>query len=217
MVMSKLVVHTVFVAVLSIVVFSNAAAQERSKYNYAAQKQYIPAELGQVYLGMPFKEFASKIDLKMAEADARYGPLQLEIPLTKGNVTMLMVRIHGLDPEESSSILRPDKVMKKGDEGLPDQETEIQRLDTAKIPAKGVVYSMYVTFKPGFDLKGFVNKTYGKGEVRADDDEYHFYDEQWLKTTSDGLGWMIRAFYKGDDRTLQLLGRVPGTEWDPEA
>lgn len=204
-------------ASLVILLANFSIAQTAQKYNYTAQKGLIPAELGQIYLGMPLKDFASKVDLKLAEADARYGPLELEIPFTKGNITMLVVRIHGLDAEESSAILRPDKVKRKGGEGLPDHEVEIQRLNTANLPTTGIVYSMYVTFKPGFDLKSYVNKMYGKGEVRAKDDEYHLYDEQWFKRTTDGLGWMIRAFYNGDGRTLQLLGRIPGSEWDPEA
>ena len=73
---------------------------------------------------------------------------------------------------------------------------------------------MYVDFKPNFDLKNYTVKTYGTGgEVRKADDQYQLFDIQWTKKTSDGLAWLIRSFHEGDRRSLQLLGRIDGTEW----
>ncbi|CAN5741236.1 hypothetical protein BH20ACI4_BH20ACI4_26220 [soil metagenome] len=46
----------VLVFILVILSFAVAAAQKKAKYNYAAQKNFIPAELGKVYLGMPFDQ-----------------------------------------------------------------------------------------------------------------------------------------------------------------
>lgn len=193
------------------------AAHASPQYNYQAQRSMIPPDLGQLYLGMSLRELASKIDLKKAEASARYGPLQVEIPFSKGNVTSLMVRVHGLDDGETSALLRPDKVIKKGDDVLADIEVKIQRLEPSKISAKGIVSSMVITFKPTFDLQSFASKAYGKGEKHPIGERHRFFDEQWITTTSDGLGWMIRAFYNGKAPSLQLLGRIPGSEWDPEA
>ena len=83
-----------------------------------------------------------------------------------------------------------------------------------KIPAKGFIYAMFVDFKKDFNLKNYAVKTFGTGgEIRKSDDESHFFDIQWTKKTSDGLTWLIRSFHENDDRTLQLLGRIKGTEW----
>ena len=54
---------------------STVIAQKTPRYSYTAQKRFIPVELGQVYIGMPFKEFASKVDLRNAEANDRIEPL----------------------------------------------------------------------------------------------------------------------------------------------
>lgn len=209
--MKKLAFASLIITSLSAVCF----AQAKPKFNYAAQKQLIPAELGQVYLGMPLKDFAAKIDISKAEADDRYDWLQLDIPFAKGNVTSLTVRIHGLSEEEKAAILHEVKIKKKSDDGEV-YDADVKQLKPGAVLSKGVVYSMYVGFKKDFDLKKFVTATYGPGEVRKPDDEYHFYDTQWTKKTTDGLTWLIRAFYEGDSRSLQLLGRIDGTEWDPE-
>jgi hypothetical protein len=83
-----------------------------------------------------------------------------------------------------------------------------------KIPAKGFVYAIYIEFKKDFDLKNYAVKTFGTGgDVRKPDDEYHLFDIQWTKKTSDGLTWLVRSFHEGGDRTLQLLGRIDGTDW----
>jgi hypothetical protein len=202
-----------------VVAFFAAASftQTKPKFNYAAQKRLIPAELGQVYLGMPLKDFAAKIDISKAEADDRFDWLQLEIPFAKRKTTSLTVRVHGLSPDEKASILHDVKVKKLGLNG-EDYEAEVKQLKPgAALPAKGIVYSMYIDFKKDFDLKKHVNAIYGPGEVRKKDDDYHHFDTQWTKKTPDGLTWLIRAFYEGESRSLQLLGRIDGTEWDPEA
>lgn len=191
--------------------FCSVSAQAR--YNYAAQKAFIPSELGRVYLGMPFDKFAKEIDLTKAEVgDTRFDWLELTASVAKGNVESITVRIHGLTQDDKAEILKRETVTKKGDSG-ESYETDIDRLLVSKLPAKGVVYAMYIEFKKGFDLKTYANKKYGKGEVRKPNDEYHFFDTQWTKETKDGLQWLIRCFYEGDGRSLQLLGRIPGTEW----
>jgi hypothetical protein len=214
--MMKSIFHVFFTALVSCILTLPAPAQADTKYTYQAQRKFIPSDLGQVYLGMPLKDLASKIDLSKAESDYRFKFLHIEIPFQKGNIIGLGVRVHGLDREQLDEMHVGEIVSKKNDAGM-EYKVEVKRLKVPSIPKDGIVYSMYVTFRRDFDLRAWANKTYGKGEVRAKDDEYHFYDEQWFKRTSDGLGWMIRAFYEDEDRTLQLLGRVPDTEWDPEA
>ena len=130
--------------------FSFAAAQKKTKFNYAAQKNFIPAELGKVYLGMPFDEFAKQIDLKNAAVgDTRFEWLELTIPVEKGNVSKLTVKIHGLTQDDKKAILRRETLKKKDTDGF-EYEEEIDRLITDKIPSKGFVYAMYVDFKQRF-------------------------------------------------------------------
>ena len=196
-----------------------AAAMAQTKapsYSYNAQRAFIPADLGKVYLGMPLRDFAKQIDISKAESSYRFGYLEMVIPFAKGSVEVLRVRVHGLTPEQLDAMHTDEKVMRRAESGNEYEET-IKRPRASAIPAAGVVYSMYIEFDEGFDLKAWAEKAYGKGEVRAANDEYHFYDQQWVKSTRDGLGWLIRAFYVGKGKSLQLLGRVPGTEWDPEA
>lgn len=190
-------------------------AQTKPAYSYSAQKAFIPAALGKVYLGMPLRDFAKQIDISKAESDYRFSYLELNIPFAKGSVTGIRVRVHGLTAEQLEAMHTEETVKKKGERG-DEYEATIKRPRVAAIPAEGVVYSMYIEFQEGFDLKSWAEKAYGKGEVRAANDEYHFYDQQWAKRSGDGLGWLIRAFYLGKGKSLQLLGRVPGTEWDPE-
>lgn len=194
--------------------FSIAVAQPKAKFNYVAQKKLIPVELGQVYLGMPFKSFAAKIPLKDVEADTQFDPLELTIPYNKGNIIGITVRIHGLSEEEKAAIVRPGKVKARDDNGEV-YERDGELLDAAKIPAKGIVYAMYISFKQDFDLKTYVTKTYGKpGAIYKKGDNGHFYDYQWTMKTTDGLTWLIRCYFEGS-KSLQLLGRIEGTEWDP--
>lgn len=207
-----------FAFILSVLAlsFSFAAAQKKPKYSYAAQKKFIPAQLGKIYLGMPFNEFARQIDLSKADVgDTRFDWFLLTIPFEKGNVTGLTVKIHGLSEDDKKTILRRETVKKKDADGYEyDEETD--RLLVDKIPAKGFVYAIYVDFKKDFDLKNYAVKTFGQPkpeDIYKKGDEYHFFDMQWTKKTSDGLLWLVRSFHEGDDRTLQLLGRIDGTEW----
>jgi hypothetical protein len=194
--------------------FSIASAQPAPKFSYPAQKKFIPVELGQVYLGMPFKQFAGKISLKDVEADTRFEPLELRIPYKKGNVTGVAVRIHGLSAEEKAAIVKPGRVKDKNDLG-EEYERDGELLDVTKIPAKGFVYAMYISFKDDFDLKSYVTKIYGKpGDVYKKGDNGYFYDYQWTKKTPDGLTWLIRCYFN-EGKSLQLLGRIKDTEWDP--
>lgn len=203
---------TLIILVLTFLVFFSINAQ--TKFNYEAQKKFIPKELGKVYLGIPFNEFAKQIDLKNVEVgDSRFDWLELKIAFEKGNISNFTVRIHGLTQDDKKQILSREKIKEKSESGF-EYEREIERLLVDKIPAKGFVYAMYITFRSDFDLKNYVLETYGKdGNVRKADDEYHFYDIQWAKKTADGLDWLIRSFHDGETRSLNLFGRIKGTEW----
>lgn len=211
--MRKLAFTSLFIALLTTGLF----AQAKPKFNYAAQKKLIPADLGQVYLGMPLKDLAAKLDISKAEANDRFNWLSLEIPYAKGNVTGVTVRIHGLSEEDKAAMLHKVTVKKRGDNG-DEYEADIKQLKPGAVLSNGFVYSMYIGFRSDFDLKKYLDGLYGKGDERKADDEYHFYDTQWVKKTSDGLVTIVRAFHKdGSSKSLQLLGRIDGTEWDPEA
>lgn len=204
-------------AALAVAVMAfSVMAQKAPNYSYAAQKAFIPVQLGRVFLGMPLKDLAGVIDLKTAEADGRFDYLELKVPFSKGDVTGLSLRVHGLSSADKEAALFKDTVTKKGDTG-EEYATTVWRLRVEALPANGIVYAMYVTFNKDFDQKSYVVKTFGKnGDVRAPDEQYHLYDIQWTKKTSDGLTWLIRSFHEGKNRSLQLLGRMPGTEWDSE-
>jgi hypothetical protein len=191
-----------------------AAGQQLPKYNYAAQRKFIPVELGQIYLGMPLKALATKIDLKAAEADDRFEPLELKVLLNKGSIAEVFFRVHGLSAEEKEAILRTETIRKKTDDGF-EYDSEVKRLKLDALPAKGFVYAMYIGYKKEFDLKTHLTRIFGPGTVRKKDDPYHFYDTEWTKKTPDGLTWLIRAYHEDENKSLQLLGRIPGTEWDP--
>jgi len=141
-----------------IVLVAATHAQTKPKFSYAAQKKLIPADLGQVYLGMPLKDFAARIDVSKAEADDRFEWLELQIPFAKGNITSLAVRIQGLSMEEKASILHEVKVKKMGLNG-EEYEADVKQLKPGATLSKGFVYSMYVGFKKDFDLKKLVNAT----------------------------------------------------------
>ncbi|MEZ5344318.1 MAG: hypothetical protein R2681_02075 [Pyrinomonadaceae bacterium] len=200
-------------AVLAVPLFGQTNGNG-GKFSYAAQKKFIPKELGEVYLGMPFDKFAAKIDVRYAEVgDTRFDWFELSIPLEKGNVKRLLVRIYGLSQDDKKRILRNETVEKTDDFGDKYEDT-VDRVIVEKVDGKGFIYAMYVNFEKEFDLKSHVIKTFGKdGEIRKSDDPYHFFDIQWVKKTPDGLNWLIRSFHDGDSRTLQLLGRIDGTEW----
>ncbi|MFZ1700461.1 MAG: hypothetical protein WBO10_15805 [Pyrinomonadaceae bacterium] len=201
---------------LSILLFLSAAvcaAEAQAKFNYAAQKALIPSELGRVYLGMPFDKFAKEIDLSKAEVgDTRFDWLDLTVPVAKGNIQSVRVRVHGLTQDDKARILKRETVTKTRAEGQT-YEGEIHKLLTSKIPAEGFVYEMNIEFNQGFDLKKYSLKKYGKGETRKPSEEYRFFDTQWTKRTSDGLAWLIRSFHERDSQRLQLIARIEGTEW----
>lgn len=194
-----------------------AQAQQKAKFNYAAQKKFIPAELGRIYLGMPFKKFAGGFDFRQSEADEQFGWLTVRTPFKKGNVEEIAFKIHGLTQEEQSALIRIDKIKVKIEDSNIEYDREIKRLDAAKIPGgKGVVYEINVRYRKGFDLKAQAIKMFGAtGDVYKKGDDYHIYDMQWFKKSADGLVWLIR--YHEETNVLQLSGRIKGTEWDPEA
>ncbi len=199
--------------VLALAVSISASAQKKASYNYAAQRLLIPAELGKAYLGMPLKAFGKEIDLTNAEVDDRFEAVSIQIPFVKGNVTEMVVKVHGVSDADKESMVYEAKAKKKYESG-EEYEATVKRLRVDKIANSGFVYAIYVSFKKDFDQKAWVLKTYGnKGSVRRPDDQYHFSDIEWTKKSTDGLTWLIRSLHEGDNRSLQLLGRIPGTEW----
>lgn len=207
--LSKLLLAAVLAVSFSVTIFA-----QKPKFNYLAQKKFIPVDLGQVYLGMPLKAFSAKVPMTNVEVDRRFDWLELIIPYKKGNVTGLVVRVHGLSAEEKEALVRPGKVKDKNDLG-EEYERETELLDVTKIPAKGFVYAMYISFKDTFNLKTWSTKTFGKpGDIYKKGDNGYFYDYQWTAKTTDGLTWLVRCYFN-EGKSLQLLGRIDGTEWDP--
>ena len=203
--MKKIISTLVFVAALALAAFG----QDESKYSYEAQSAFIPEELGRVYLGMPFKEFAAKFDLSKSEVgDTRFGWLPAKVQHNKGPIRTVHFKVHGLTPEQIEAATKEDKVRE------PDGwEKRVVRLDPEKIPDAGIIYIMEIEFDPSFDLRGYALKKFGEGaDFRKADDEYYFYDVQWVKKTSDGLQWLIRVF-DGKEKSISLIGRIDGTEW----
>lgn len=210
----------IFVLLFVSIVFGGvltAVAQTKAKFSYAAQKKFIPAELGQIYLGMPFKSFARGFDFRASEADDQFGWLEVRTPFKKGNVEEVSFKIHGLSQAEQAAVVRLDKIKVKIEDSNTEYEREIKRLDAARIPGgKGVVYEINIRYRKGFDLKSLATKMFGATrDVYKKGDDYHIYDMQWFKKTSDGLVWLVR--YHEETNVLQLAGRIDGTEWDPNA
>ncbi len=195
------------------------SGQTTPKYSYDAQKKFIPAELGEVYLGMPFAELVKKFDFSRSDvSDYRFGYLPVMIPFEKGNIREVYFEVHGLSESEIKPMLRQEKGMTKevNDGKTFEFEKTFDRLDPAKAVDKGFLYQITVHYKPEFDLKSHVIKTFGNnGTVHDPDDEYHFYDIQWAPSTKDGLKWLIRSFHEGEGHSIQLIGRIPNTRWDP--
>ncbi len=205
---------TGLILILFLVICFSAISQKI--FSYEKQKSFIPTELGQVYLGMSFKNFTKLVDLKKAEADARFGWLELRIPFKKGNIVELFTKVQGVEEMEQNIFLREEKVMKKSDFDESEYETMVNRVMTEKVPAASFVYQIDIVFKKGFDLENYAVKKYGKpGDVYKPGDDYHIYDMQWSKKTTDGLVWLIR--YHRSTNALQLIGRIDGTEWDPNS
>ena len=188
------------VSLLSISILAN-------NYSRSAQRNLIPKELGKVYLGMPFRDFADEVPMGRAiVTSSRFDYLEVKIPINKKSVTDLFIRVHGITRDQKNELVFG--------ESTSDSDEEVEKLELGKIPKEAVVYQFVVNYKPEFDLKKYVLKKYGKdGDVRSENDEFYFYDIQWSKKTSDGLGWLIRSFHEGERRVLKLHGRIPGTEW----
>lgn len=200
-------------ALIAIFSVMAAGAQTKNKYSYLKQKQFIPVELGKVYLGMPFDQFAKQIDLKQAEVDNRYGPLEVTLPYAKGNVESIRFKVHGLDEDDYAKIIKKVTTGKKTERN-EDYEVEMRMLDTAKIPAKGIVYEISLHYKKGFNLKSQAAKMFGATkDVYKKGDPSHIYDMQWTKKTTDGLTWLIR--YYEETNAIMLAGIIDKTEWDP--
>jgi hypothetical protein len=194
---------------------SAVSAQQTQKYSFAAQSKFIPKDLGRVYLGMPLKDFAKQIDLRDASIeDDRFRDLGINVPFEKGNIAKLTIGVGGFDMDLRETALRQETVKRKFEDGSGEYDATIKRLVINEIPSTAFVFSIEVTFKPDFDQKSFVVKAYGKGTVRDPDDEYHFSDIEWTKRTSDGLLWLIRSLHEGDSRSLRLIGRIKGTDWE---
>ncbi len=199
---------------LSILFLASAAlAQSPPKFSHEAQKAVIPEELGKVYLGMPVADFAKAIDISKAEApDPRFADLDLVIPFNKGSVNQIVVKIHGLSRDEINAFVTPQQVEDASPIGGAFTRT-VHRVNSEKIPQNGFVYVISLKYDPGFDLAGYGVKKYGRGTPHDPSDDNKFYDMQWVKTSKDGLKWLIRSTWEGDAKTLQLIGRIDGTAW----
>ena len=184
-------------------------AQDGPEYSYEAQAAFIPEELGKVYLGMPFKEFAANFDFAESEiGDTRFGPLPVKMKYEKGPVRSLSFSVHGLTSGQIDALKRPETF--RGNDGW---ESTVVRLDSAKIPDAGIIYEIVIFYDPEYDLRSYAMKKFGEGaDIRKPDDEYHFYDVQWVKKTSDGLQWLIRVFDQ-ESKSITLIGRIDGTPW----
>jgi hypothetical protein len=211
----RYLIQTLATLSVGLVAVSVLVGQTNGKYNYAAQQKFIPKDLGRVYLGMPLNDLAKAIDLTHANVDGRFDYLSIDVPFEKRNILTLTVKVSGVSAEQKRSLLR--EITVKMGAGNDEYENTETRLNLEKIPASAFVYAFHIGFKKEFDQKDLVLNTYGKdGEVRRSDDKYHLYDVQWTKKTSDGLTWLIRSFHEDEGRSLQLLGRIPGTEWSIE-
>jgi hypothetical protein len=162
---------------------------------------------------MPFADFAKKIDLKQAEVDNRFGWLEATLPYAKGNVESITFKVYGLEEDDYTKFIKKVTTGKTTDRG-ENYEVELQMFDPAKIPAKGVVYEISLRYKKGFDLKSKAVKMFGATkDVYKKSDDFHIYDMQWTKKTTDGLVWLVR--YYEETNALMLAGRIDKTEWDP--
>ena len=207
---SKLIVISILVVLTSV-----SFAQTKNKYNYLSQKRFIPTELGKIYLGMPFAAFARQIDLKQAEVNNRFEWLECTLPYAKGNVESITFKVHGLTEEDNAKFIYKATTGKKTDRN-EDYEVEMQMIDPAKIPAKGVVYEISLRYKKGFNLKAQAVKMFGATkDGYKKGDQFHIYDMQWTKKTTDGLTWLIR--YYEETNSIMLAGVIAKTEWDPTA
>ncbi len=205
-----------FILILFLLLAAAASpAQTKNKYSYLKQKQFIPVELGKVYLGMPFADFARQINLKNAEAGNRFQWLEGTLPFAKGNVESISFKVYGLSEEDNAKFIYKATTGKKTERN-EDYEVEVQMIDPAKIPNKGIVYEISLHYKKGFDLKAQAIKMFGASkDFYKAGDQFHIYDMQWTKKTTDGLTWLIR--YYEETNSIMLAGVIAKTEWDPTA
>jgi hypothetical protein len=212
-------IKLIFLALLAASAILNADAQSKAKYSYLSQKQNIPIELGKVYLGMPFAAFAKQINLKDARVNNRFEWLECTPPFVKGNVVGISFKVSGLSEDAAAKMIH--KVTRPGNtENGDEYEEEVQMIDPAKISAKtnGIVYEISVRYKKGFDLKAQALKMFGPAkekDIYKKGDEFHIFDIQWTKKTSDGLTTLIR--YYQETNSIMLAGIIDKTEWDPNA
>ena len=203
--------HIAVIILLPIIGIGTVQAAGVSEYSYQSQKHLIPKELGRVYLGMTLRNFANEVSLnKAVVTSSQFDFLELEIRIEKKTIKSLRVRVHGLTKNDRARMLLT--------ETDSDNDVEIERILVSAIPKNGIVYSMYVTFQPRFKLERYVMKRFGSESKRGNQsDDQNQFDLEWHKETSDGLKWLIRSLHEGDKRELQLHGRIPGSEWDPNA
>ena len=188
-------------------------AQAATKYNYSSQQKLIPAELGAIYIGMDLRAFSQKIKITAAEVEDRFEELTLDIAFDKGNIKKLVVKFTGLTAEQKTTLVKTEKITEKKEYG--DLEKEVKRIVMPAVMAAGKLYEISIFYKEGFDLAKYVVARYGQPtDVHKKEDQYHFFDMQWVKTSADNLSWLIR-YYK-ETNALMLAGRIPGTEWSLE-
>ena len=203
----------VYAFLITIISTTTVLSQNSQNYSYKSQKEFIHPDLGKVYLGMSLKDFTKIIDLSAADAGAnRFDFVSLQIPVNKKNISQIVIKAKGIPYELQKEIIRREDVMQPDGYTIP-----VYRIDASKIPDDAFVYQISVFFNTGYDLKQYAFKTFGEksGTHHNPADDYKFYDSQWTKKTADGLNWLIRVFYNEEPLTLQLIGRIPGTEWDP--
>lgn len=200
-----------FLAALIIMVSPiTGTAQAKPKYNYASQQKLIPAELGVIFMGMDLKAFSQKIKINAAEIEGQFEELKLIIPFYKDNIEKIEVKFTGLGEEQKAKLVKTEKIIEKTEYG--DLEREVKRISMPALMAAGKLYEIDIFFKETADLKKYVLAKYGKpAEVYKKGDQYHFFDMQWTKITSDKLVWLIR--YYEETRALMLAGRISGSEW----
>ncbi|HUF02731.1 MAG TPA: hypothetical protein VMM38_00995 [Aridibacter sp.] len=146
--------RTLLAGAVPLLLAAAAIAQSPGTYRYEAQKAFIPPDLGEVYLGMPFHDFVKKFYIKDAEADTRFEFISLNLPFKKGVVDGLTVRVHGFTREQTTAMSKEAEVTVKTDVG--DYTRKEVRIDPSKIDGDGFVYALYIglsrtsTSSPGF-------------------------------------------------------------------
>jgi len=197
--------QTYFLSLVLLCLLSTIALAD---YSHKAQKSFLHKDLGKIYLGMSMTDLSREIVLSKAEVtQRRFDFLELEVNLDRKHIESVRFRVDGLTREEKARLVFSES-------NSDDEVKETARINVGRIPKGAFLYAIYITFKPQFNLKKYGSKIFGAGEDRKEDDPYYFYDTQWNKKTSDGLSWLVRAFHSKEKRELQLLGRIPGTEWE---